>query len=479
MAEQTVVGKLGVYDFGSPFMSAAIVTSEGKRYPIIPSGPLTGAPTSKSGGSEPALTGFSASGSPQEINFLPYLSSVSINVGAGIVPQITATLTPPYLEGRKLIDLPIVEYAKSTIEVTVGYSAGRGSATSPAVSPVYAGLLLRPDISFGPDISIQFNGQGTGGYALASGKVNVTLKAQPRRKTLEFLCKKLNLKLDTKHADANPKSKRALDGNKAFSASNEAYLNSIQLLARECSCYVYLDGSNVVLKSMDSVLKSEDVVAELVLFAMDATGSIGPASGRYPILSVSTDHDGIFLTSDTVLKNSSQVATKTGKSQKAAVTAADTTGNAKGGKAAPKEDTDTDKVARDQRPATSVEEAKDTALAGLTVKRASDSNAGIQLEIETIGIPDLLPLQNIKVTNVSNRLDGLYTVLSLKHDVSSSGFTTSITAIQNAMGIFDKSRGLYTPAQTSQAVVKPPDPAASQLAPAPTTPVTPKPQRGA
>lgn len=438
---QVPPSRLGSYDFYSPFMAASIVTRDGTRYPLLPS-----AETPPVSSQAVKLTGLSATGGEsQEVEFLPYLTSMNITLDAGYVAQLSATLNPPYLEGRKLLDSTAVEYGSSHLEVQFGYSAGRGNSSMVAISPTFKGLITKPDISFGTDITIQFNAQGTGGYTLATtGMTGIPIdgKGQTYQQYLQSICDKMKLKLDVTAIQSDQLVYTLFSTvPRIFSYGNETYYSIIYESARDCACYVYFTDDTVRIVPMKQVLNSEPV-AEFVLFDY-VDGKIGPEFGRYPILSVSTEHAGIFLDPTTRKLIQEGLDPKTGKlktnevsAEKTAV-ATNTDGDlqpSEGPTGVPVQEAG---QARSTRPPTEGESTKDQMAADFQSLYGSGS-MGIKLEIETLGIPDILPLQNIKVTNVSQkRIDGNYTVMTVKHSLSSSGFTTNLTVIQNATKLWD------------------------------------------
>ena len=61
------------------------------------------------------------------------------------------------------------------------------------------------------------------------------------------------------------------------------------------------------------------------------------------------------------------------------------------------------------------------------------SNAGIQVEIGTVGIPDLIPGEIVSVYGVGTKFsDQNYMVMSVRHTAGTGGFETSFEAISNA-----------------------------------------------
>lgn len=134
------------YDFRAPYMSAVIVTPGGVRVPLW---------------TELQLSAAQRDSINLGVSSLPYLSELEITLPLGDVPTIRAQLTPPFLDARAFLNSSVIEWGLSTIEVQFGYSGGNGQAV---LSPIFAGILLKPDVSLGQDASITLNAQGSGGF---------------------------------------------------------------------------------------------------------------------------------------------------------------------------------------------------------------------------------------------------------------------------------------------------------------------------
>jgi hypothetical protein len=424
------------FDFYSPFMSAAIIATDGTRYPLVTSPETTAV-------SPANVTGFSASGASGDLpSYFPYLSSVTVTLDTGYVPQINATLTPPYLDAVKLIEADVLTYGSAHLEVQFGYSAGKGTATSVAVSPVFKGLILKPDVSFGSDITIALNAQGTGGYKLAT--TGITGSTPQPVKVIDYmrsLCTKLSLTLDDSGTKADKDVQFLLNIEQAFTYGNESYFGVLYELARSCACYAYFEETKVRLVAMSEILK-DDPVAELVLFNYDG-GRIGPDVGRYPILSVNTDHQGIFLNPTVRSIIQAGIDAKTGevKEQKVSPEKTEVATTGKGDVGFKDEQSG---VSQARNPTPVDDKAQQQFKADYQAIMAQGNGTGIQLDIETLGIPDLVPGQVIRVTGVSpKRIDNLYSIQTVKHSLSSSGYSTSLTVIQNSTLIRDAVRGTF------------------------------------
>jgi phage protein D len=60
------------------------------------------------------------------------------------------------------------------------------------------------------------------------------------------------------------------------------------------------------------------------------------------------------------------------------------------------------------------------------------SNMGVRVEVDSLGIPDLLPGQLVEVAGVAaKRIDGNYAVFEVTHSLGDGGFSTKFTGISN------------------------------------------------
>ena len=420
----------GSYDFSSPFMAAAILAADGNRYPLVP-GP------DYAGGFQGDVLS-SGLGTPgedaQQPRFLPYLSSLSVTLQLGYIPQITATLTPPYEEARKLIDWEIITYGSGAkLEATFGYSSGRGASGMAAVSPTFTGLLDKPDVSLGADITVSLTARGEAGYTLAATDLTATTSATMSVAAfMRRLCEKLGLELDDRLVGPGTTPRKLLDATQSFSYVNRSYHSVIYEQARRCGCYIAFTDRTVKLLPISWVIKSEPV-ADLVLFDIK-DGRIGPDVSRYPILTASTEHGGIFLSGIAKKRFAAGPDPRTGETRMAEAgpqtTPVATTRNGAVGVG----DKSTD-VSR-RAVTIPVKDDDDAKLKADYQAVFSASSMGIKLEVETLGAPDLLPGQIVNVCGVSRRIDGKYAIMEVKHELSSGGYSTSLTLNQSATAIW-------------------------------------------
>lgn len=480
MADTRPPKNLGDYDFYSPFFTAAVVAQSGNRYPLTVAAE-SGNKLSVGGASALKLTGLTASGAETtELTYLPFLTEVTVEMEMGFIPIISATLNPPFELARKMIDTEAVEFMSSTLEVTFGYSAGRGNSTQLAVSPTFMGLITKPDISLGADITIALNAQGTGGYRLVATNLSEHLPKASLRSHIETLCQRLGVFATFTQLDQT--SSTLLAQEESLTINNSSYLAIIYDIARRCGCYVMQDATSgaasgngesaaISIVSMSQIMQNAPV-ANLRLF--DGLKTIGPSTGDYPILSVSTQHNGIFLSAmaKTIIRKGMDQKTGETVRQETSPSKTPTKTASKGALGKPDDST---KVSRTADPAAADKpKALQEAEAAVQALSTSGGGAGIQLEVETLGFPDILPGQKVKVIGVSQRIDDDYAVFKVKHQLSGSGYQTSLTLVQNSNRLWEDVRKTIKSLNPSPYTTPAPDPAKNALGDGPQTAVTPK-----
>jgi len=143
------------YDFSNPFMIATIVTPDGK-YPLW------------TNNKEAVIANRNDGGGNYDVGLraLSFLSEIVVEVQLALLPIIKATLTPPFREAVALMDSKLLTWGVNTIEVQFGYVSDTTSNT--VLSPVYSGILMKPEVNFGTDITITLNAIGVSGLAAST-----------------------------------------------------------------------------------------------------------------------------------------------------------------------------------------------------------------------------------------------------------------------------------------------------------------------
>lgn len=249
-------------------------------------------------------------------------------------------------------------------------------------------------------------------------------------------------------------------------------------LVRESRCWVYIQGPK---KSGDpeqlriiprNTVMTGEPNCTLVLYDFQ-DGQVGPARNTYPILSVSSPTSAIYL--PTATRGYLVFGYKSEERAKVVEfvdpdTDTHRSGNAQTQANASKNNPPLDKkqAKKGKKPkgkkktVAEPEPLEEVAVLPGAAVASNDSmspemneqlkaeaegaatNMGVKLEIETLGIPDLLPAQVVAVRGIGARFEsgsGNYGVLKVTHTIGASGYTTKIEAVSNVgqlAGTFDR-----------------------------------------
>jgi hypothetical protein len=431
-------------DFSSPFMEATIIKNPGaneKRFSLSVNSNQAN-PSDLLAASLTGTTGGPKADDPLFTSTRSYLSSVTISMDLGGVPTIDVVLTPTLEDARKIIDSTLLEYPITAIEVVVGYSTGEQGATK---TPPFQGILQPPEVNFGTDVTLTLKGVGTAGYYLAATAKTGVESRETRQKHIENLVAKLP-EVTTSFADwtLDDASKSALREVVPLVNAGTSYLHLISQLARQAGCWVNtFDATdkkngfrklNLISQSAMMLRAPLDLLT-LYDFGGVLTGSSSIANrGIYPILSVSVGEglSAVFLSGYTKKLRTAKIDPTTHEVPEATAGPADATvagrdGTQTGVKNASNDLSEVMAPQPDEDPANSETWAQQ--IAGMT---SLSSSVGLQLDIDTLGLPDAQPGNMYEVRGLSLRIDGPYICHALKHSMSASGFTTSLTLIQNS-----------------------------------------------
>lgn len=140
-------------DFYAPFMTGTIISpKDGVRIPLW---------------TNPTPEQLERFGAPPTLLALAFLAELSVTLNLGVVPVISATLTPPLSAGLLFLQSDLIEYAEWQLEVSFGYSAG--TTNQQAIVATYSGLIQQPEINIsGQDVSITLQAKGLGDDAANS-----------------------------------------------------------------------------------------------------------------------------------------------------------------------------------------------------------------------------------------------------------------------------------------------------------------------
>ena len=448
----------GTFDFFNPFMSAVIVHPEYGRLPIwLNEGGRVG-----TGSVAAMLDATSYSPEIDTLTSIPYLAELTIENQLGNIPIITATLTPPYREGLMILDSKGIEWGLSQLECQLGYVGGSGPGS---ISPVYRGVMLKPEIEIGAETRITFNGQGVGGY-ISSKNVSDTPKTQSRKAHMDELAKAswageptFKFEVVADPADVPPGSNAAklLAEEKNFSAKGWNRWEALQKLAGESACYLVHDttddGKNLVRLIARSKTFGKNVKPVATLTAFDYDGSYGPDRAVFPILSATSPTSAVYLNAGVAglrtkgVSSNKEILTQDSTAETSEIEAST------GPKGDVKHRTQKGQEQSGDR-LSHYNRVENDAGASERQTRADGyrGHIGIRLEIETLGIPTIFPGDLVRVRGLGKRLcaDGgaNYTVLKVVHTYSAGGYTTSLDLVSTSSDLGSAAEG--APVATSE-----------------------------
>lgn len=426
-------------------MRATLITSprqgDEKRYDLWVKGDAQAVTTSAI---SVRLNGTTGSGAGDAeaytLETMSFISDMTIDLLMGGIPTISITMNPPFDIGRKFINSDLIEWSTSALEVQFGYATG---PDGPVVSPPYIGLIDVPEVSFGTDISISLKAVGNAGYYLNTTGAAGVLPKQTRLAHINDLAKKLNV----------PRGKDILDDPsinllgvvEEHITATQSYLSIIYELARKCGCWLELSENTLRLISINKMVLGPSV-AVLAYFDFPG-GKLGPNSaspGVYPILSASSEGDQVYLGhyAKKAFQTAQDKSTKTSQTSEQDPNAMP---SQKKGQTAPKNES-TKQSKRAEQPKSKKDASAGNNEAEAAAEQANNTattGSGIKLTVETLGFPDIIPGMNVDVKGLGKRIDAPYSVQAVKHSFSSSGFTTSLTLIQNSGQLSQSLQGAF------------------------------------
>jgi hypothetical protein len=436
------------YDFYNPFLSATIIAVDGKRYPLWTK----------------QKSADLASARLQDTVSLPFLQEVTVEIQLAYLPIMKATLTPPYRDAINFLNSQLVEWGQSQLEVQFGYLGALTSAVgasqaqaSVVLSPAYKGILLKPEIQMGQDIVITLNAQGVGGFAAVRQKSNRTIRNATPKQLVEYICKPLRLEIDDKELRAykpetsvlariSGSDQDALNAWEkqpvpAWTQGGDDHWTAILKITRNIGLHVYLLDNKLKILSAAMIFSS----APQRIFRLHdfPQGRLGLAdSGRagsspvMPILSASSPTMAVYLpagsqgfySQDIKSSDRSEVKKFVGDKEVSPARTDKGAASISNPETFPEADPETGENAEiypgDPSDEQFVNQVK-SEYASLT------TGMGIQLTLESLGDPTLLPGTVIDVKGLGNKIDGNYAILKITHTIGSGGYTMSLECVSN------------------------------------------------
>ena len=99
---------------------------------------------------------------PPALRQLAYVQDMTVELGMGLNSKVQIVLAPPFNEGLVLLNSPLIQWGIGRLNISFGYNTGSGPGRE---SFSFGGIIQKPDVKIGNDITITLNALGIG-YAL-------------------------------------------------------------------------------------------------------------------------------------------------------------------------------------------------------------------------------------------------------------------------------------------------------------------------
>lgn len=446
---------MAVYDFSTPWVSAVILNPDGSSIGLW-TNEQTGSTVNPKDQSETQ-------------NSYPWVTEASVTLPAtDKVPVITVQLEPPFEDGIRFLD-ETFEWGRSTLQVKFGYTENG----DPIYTKPWRGTLLKPDINISTDVTITLHAQGLGGFSAARQRGGETpAEGETLRnfwtRIVQGPNKQRGASIDFSEADKDTEVKALLDAAiENYAQANKSDQHVFWDMARRAKCQFYYDNNVIkVVPVKVSIGKPPKRVFRLYHYPDGKMGGISSqqSSGSeetmvYPVLSLNAPEMAMWLPGSVRGAVMREVSEESRKTNSVSVNA-DTEGKTGKGIEATEADKEFPDANTDSGQGVELMYGDPETVDALTDAQQAYrdfANTGLQIEVETIGIPDMLPDEMISLYGAGRRFSGQnFKVFNIEHTVGSDGFGTNFTAISNVMtgqsGVAAKG-----PANTSQPDASPVD----------------------
>jgi hypothetical protein len=433
------------FDFSSPFVVSRIIDHDGNAYPFW-------VDVGETLQDHPTLPG------GEELQAMAFVQQVQVSLDLSGIPKISAQLSPPFREGMAFINSHLANSAgQNKLEVQFGYSAGTSDGRS-VRSPVYTGMLLQPEIQIDVDIQITLNTEGVGPTSAANqvGQA-VAEEGQTRRQVMRAIAEHggRNLNLDFEDADTNDVCRQLLDASTNYVQGNRTDWMALWELATSCRCWLSFVGETLYVLSRVNRWRANPV-RRYRLFDYPGgrvTGAtldalVGNLSeSELPILSFSNSTPAVWLPQNQFGVRLTDVGEHTRTMNERVLTPANLTFPAAGQEGSEIIEGNENVPANvDTRPG---DPNDSEAVNTVTEEMGNGANLGVQVEIETLGDPDIVPAALVRLAGLGRRFDNrVYMVHKVSHSIGNSGFTTNLTLITNLDSVTNVMEGGVPPAGT-------------------------------
>ena len=429
-----------LHDFSNPIMAAAIVKPDDTRYPlwVAPRGSAADIYESEL----PGVT-------------MLTITDLIVELGLNYIPKISATISLPFDDLIALLQATAggkgISWLQDNIECQFGYVDSNGKAT---LSPPFVAFLDKPEVNIGEEATVGLTGIGTAGWSSSRQGRGQAFNQKTRFEIIEELLKgpdKNNPRSAEVDSEAvrfgpgpgSPPFKALFTKKVTISPGWSSDYHMILRIAKECFCWVRFDYDGDKKKDIARLIPFSAVLeAPKHRFQMfGGLGKFGPGTGLYPILSFNSPTTGVYYASEARGKYLAAINSETGEFEATYLGDDDKEGaeptnkTGKGGgkaKGTPKTPEPDEKKGAGVAPAQAdqpTEEAINRVRAESV--KAMNTGLGVKIEIETLGVPDLLPGALIQIVGLSDLFNANYRVFNVTHSLGTGGYSTSIVAQSN------------------------------------------------
>ena len=451
------------YDFYSPFVAARIVTAKGAPYALW----------TDLGGTGQLLND---SEYPEGLKGLPYLSDLTVEIQNAYDPIMTATLSPTFLDARTLMNSELLEWAQATLEVQFGYTGG--APGGPKLSAPFSGIIIPPEITLGSETTVTLKAQGTGDWSATHQQSSNVWSNTKRRDILAALIKgpdPANPRDWTpifSDVDPNSESAKLLDTPVNLAQGYYTDMAMIWSILRECQCLFFSDGKKIRIMSQNKMFSG---TPKYTLSLYDfPSGQVGPSVGTFPILNVSSASMHVFASGALRAQVYGGMSSENRKVVQGLVkpagvdigvpgvpaseVAVQTTGGGGAFPAASSKNPGLNPQTGDGGGNTQHDvNHKDFEAKTHADYAAAQPNSGVQLEVDTLGIPDLFPGDVVSVRGIGLQFDHNYAVLKAIHHVGAGGYTMHLQLVANSTNTLDNVTKYSGKTNTAQPAVGSPE----------------------
>ena len=421
------------YDFFSPWVSVTIVLSDGSEFPLWQG------------------TGFIEDGSAAKLEFkgtnLAVLQEVLVE-WQGMAYLMTINLSPNYDDAIKIVDSYLIQTGVTFVVVKMGFlTSGSGP-----VEQVFNGVIETVDFSIGTEISLTLRTVPMPMVAAKAQESDKQNGQEPWNNMSPYAIIKelwegkkqggLQYKVTLQAEDSDPGIQLLKTEMETFSRGSQTDWAIIRKLVETNHCVALADGATLLI---DSHLRSVALAPPVSSFHLFSGGALGGNTYAYPITSVSLKSSDMFARS---LQGRLVVGydAKTGLPKKVVIALpnSDETGSDLGAQGLPKDSSkpgggpapDASVVPEGGAGATLAKDPSDK----IKLRRDALSAAinawkhqGIELEIETLLIPHLVPHISIDVSGLGHRIDGRYWISKLFFQVGPDGGLTRFECVRTGV----------------------------------------------